>query len=288
MILNNRLITSLEAFRRNFNFSEVWNKLNILRRDLSPYNVQYIDDDIALYKAVCTPSLFMLKDGVLCEADGQQVFHFEKLNNNEMRILEQVNGDDNKKLVAAITRLAKTEINDDILHFFVAPKNEESNKLTLNCGQVLQISGKPSGNMKLRAVLISAEERPAKVGDYKLQPGESTLGVFNGQDLVAVCPHKMENNRNKLVVEGDDGLVVYDRSSGEIEARFNNARYFTIVDDNNFAIVDGRTVRTYQDSDLNRRIRNKVKMIDNPIMVDCDSKNIIITYENGSEEYIEI
>lgn len=292
MKLNGKIITSLAAFRCNFCFAELWNKLGIFKRDMSPKYIEYIDDEIVLYKAICSPADFIVKNGVLCDSEGDAVFMFEKLDAGELKVLDKINGD-NKVLVAAITRLAHTKITNDILRFFITPVaiEEESNKIVIEGGQKLPLVPKPSGSIKLRSVLVSDNKESksyAEVGIYKLQPGESMFGVFCGNKLVAACPHEDKNNRFKLIVENGGVLSVYDRSSGELVVFYKDARFFSMVNDDNFAVVDGRTVRTYQNEDLERRIRNKVQKIYNPIMVVCENDNLIVTYEDGSEEYIKL
>lgn len=312
MRLNNRLISSLDAFRRNYSFLEVWNKLNVFLRDLSPQNINYYDDEKEqdekpLYLAISDPSLYRFNDdGELINIkERQKITCFDSLTKDEQQIICGLNNDD-KVRVAAITRLAQTAITDDILKQITTTSSlfEQNNdkEIILDVWQSIPLSQITNNNFekKLRSVFVSVKgkdkENPfnesyAKVGDIKLKPGEKTIGVFCGNRLIAACPHKAENRKYRLVFEEIDnciGLKVYDRSSGKVETIFPNARFFTMIGDNNFAVVEEGLVNTYQNVNLDKKIRTKVNILKKPIMVNVKDDILIITYENGSEELIDI
>lgn len=290
MKLNNKYISSLDSFRANFNFIEVWNKLDIFMRDLSPNDISYSSpDDKLLYDAICTPAdIVKLSHGRLTI---KGVLTLE-LRDDEVQLQNTAKIPDPVLIqIICLLRLAKVAIPHEIDKAFrPVVVNMAMPYIELSCGQSIELQYKDITegillNEKLIKVAKDAD-LPSDVGGVILQPGEFTYGIFCDDRMINVCRRRASNKQYALEFVTEDDmpiLKVKDRTTGMVVSKFKHAHYFALLGDYNFAVIDGASVISKTDEDLNSRLR-KVERAFSPKILECNQNTLTIIYESGKKE----
>lgn len=289
MKLNGQIITSLNSFRLQFNLFEIWRKRNIFVRDLSPAIIFYNDEnDKIYYNTVVSPSLAKFTNQneivvgdlhiTITKEEGDYIKDFQ--------IEEKIQ-------IIALTRLAKKSIPKEICHFSSVTKNNDTAAIELSYGESLAINPitiEKGVHLQTKMITVNSDSKmDSMIGKNYLHPGQTTYGVFVGDDLVCVCPQEESNSLYRLSfhkTETSAKLVVTDRTSDMVLLEYPNAHWFVKINDNNFALIDGKSVLCINNEDLNRRVRGIVERSFSPTILKCDSKYLYVIYADGSEEKI--
>lgn len=290
MKLNNRLITSLEAFRQNFDFCQAWNKIDVVVRDLSPSKVTYGEYDTAargLYKALADPSTAQYIDGALQAADGTLL---TRLTAVEATAAESL-GAEQQVRVIALCRLGGVPLTKELISHANNEVSFDGNELVLRPWQVVKKENMPS-KCKLEYKLMRLPETvlgKAYVGDIVLNPGDVTYGVFAGAHLVAVSPTKVKNDKYYLYYEEvASGVVLKVKEMGREVCQYKNAHFFALVGNDNFVVINGTGVEFYTNSHLSAALGRKISILNEPQIVEVVDSNLIVTLEDASQIRIKL
>lgn len=292
MKINGHIITSLTSFRSHFNLFEVWHKKNIFIRDLSPDIVPYkSDEDKIYYCMVSNPTSVKFSNAteILCNDFSINISKEESEYIKDFAITDKIQ-------IIALSRLARCVIPKEFSHFATVTRNGTDNKIIeLSYGESLSVNSiniKEGLHLETKLIVVSKNSNaPSIVGSNVINPGEVTYGVFCRNELIAVCPNWQSNNLYRLTFlkNGQSSkLIVTDRTSDMTLLEYPNAHWFVKISDDNFAIIDGKSVLCINNEDLNRRIRGKVERAFSPTMLRCDDINLYIVYANGKEDKIII
>lgn len=290
MKINNQLITSLQAFKTQFSFIEIWSKIDIAVRDLSPSKLHYKNAaDINFYRVFKSPDLCKIVNNSIEFIDGDIIF---TINSEELGFLDGLI-EANKIRIIALYCLARKNIPVEIFELAAPVIAGNEDEILLKFGNQIKLSDIPiTPNMELTYKLIKVSPdatTKSTVGDITLEPGQATFGVFSGNKLVAVSPAEASNNAfylKYMVSQESVRLIVYDQQSGLIVAKYPKAHYFTLIGDNNFAVIDGLSVMCFVDEDLNRRIRRSIECLSAPQIIVADERVLTITYKDGTKKEI--
>lgn len=291
MRLNNKYITSITSLRNNFNFFEVWHKIGALIRDLSPNEIYYSsDDEKFFYNVISSPqeyrfenSCFLSKDGDSREID---------LSTEELSAIEGIAPESLVRIIA-IAKLAQVTIPQDISTLF-KPVDHEESCIILRNGANLQFIEHYDKSKELVSKPIKVPKDSylkSFVGGVELEPGQCTFGVFSGNDLVAVSPRQAQNNKYYLSYEERDGqimLVAIERSSGMEVASWPNASFFTLVGENNFSFITGTSVSSFDNEDLNNRLRREIKKAFRPRSLKFVDNKLIVVYSDSNTDTFQV
>ncbi len=295
MKLNNKLITSLEAFRQNFDFCQAWNKIDVVVRDLSPSKVAYGEDDTAarwLYKALADPSTAQYIDGALQAADGTML---TRLTAVEATAAESL-GAEQQVRVIALCRLGGVPLTKELISHANNEVSFDASEIILQPGQFVKIHegqypAKCALEYKLMYMPDRYQEGEARVGNVVLKPGDATFGVFAGAHIVAVSPNKVNNDKYYIYYDYSPkgvSLVVRDRVAKSPIIEYSKVRFFALLGDGNFVVIDGRNVFCYEDEDTNRRLQKEIEPFYEPRIVVVEKGNIVVTYKNGKQTKIKV
>lgn len=293
MKINNQLITSLEAFKSKFNFIEIWNKIDIVVRDLSPNELYYKNaTDIIFHKVIESPNLYKIVNNSIKPLDGSNIEF--PVDAKELSFLDGLT-EANKIRIIALYRLAQKDIPADICLLAATTIAGDTDEIILKFGNQIKLSDISVGpNMELTHKLIKVSPEAttkSKVGNITLKPGQATFGVFSGSELVAVSPAEDYNKAFYLeyaISQEGVKLIVHDQQSGLIVAEYPKAHYFTLIGDNNFAVIDGLSVTCFVDEDLNRRIKKSIERIFAPQIIVADERTLTVTYKDGTSQIITL
>ncbi len=297
MLLNNKHITSLENFRKYFNFFEVWHKISAFIRDLSPSEIFYGTasscgslssyiinlDDILLYNAIANPDDYKFKDSqIISESVIIQINLLEE----EVAALENVPAEETVRVIA-MSRLAKVNIPSDISTLFNEINVEDEKCIILSNGANIKISEHYDKNKNLitRPIKVAKSSKlSSRVGDFTLNPGQCTYGVFCGNKLIAVSPNQLENKKYHLSYEERNGtiyLVAIERSSTMEVAKWANATYVTLIGETNFAIINETSVLVFENEDLNNKLRREIERAFFPSFLKFEDNKLTVFYSNS-------
>lgn len=293
MIINNSIISSIDSLRTNFDFVEIWNKRDIALRDLSPDRILYPDNlSKFLYGVFAHPESATLVEGMLVhptkDKEGNEILNPIGFDTRHPALAKFTQSE--RIQIVALFSLGSTKFDASAIWDITATEvSFADDKVTLTNGQSLTLSKQPASQpLTHKAILVaSSSKKPSKVGDYTLQPGQATYGVFSGTDLIAVAPPYAANNSFKFeykVLDGDIKLVVTDMSTDSPVALYLKGYFYTILDEDDFIVIDGLRVTCFKNEDLNNRLRREVIKAKCPQIVtyDRESALVTVTYEDGS------
>ena len=268
MKLNDSIISSVDSLRANFDFVEIWNKRDIAVRDLSPDRILYTDDlSKFLYGAFAHPENIAPVNGTLdvpvniTDDKGNkkvEVKHIEF----DIRHPALARFPQSERIqIVALFLLGGGKFDTSAIRDITATEvSFADDKVTLINGQSLKCSKQPASQPLSHKVIIvaSSSRKPSRVGDYTLQPGQATYGVFSGTVLIDVAPPYTANNSFKFE--------------------------YTLLDKDDFIVIDGLSVTCFKNEDLNNRLRREVIKAKCPQIVtyDRESALVTVTYEDGS------
>lgn len=294
MRLNNKLITSLDALRANFNIHEIWNKLDIAVRDLSPEKIHYSSDDEIVYY-----SLLAHKEEAEIDSDFNVTIQGRKINvtltTDEKNYLEKLSPHD-AVAVIALYKLTNKKIDREVQKLSLENIDLQRDKIILEYGASIKISKLSSlDNTPLvsKQITVSTNQSiPSKVGNIKLNPGDSTYGVFQGNKLIALSPTQAYNHAFALSYQLNEKgkllLRVTDRHTGIIIIEYEEVHFYTLLGDNDFIVIDGLLVRCFTNENLNNHLRRSVSLVRKPTIVSIIEDIITITYQDCSTLKIKI
>lgn len=290
MRINDCIVTSLESLKANFDFIEIWNKREIAIRDLSPNRIFYSSDDlVAYYDAFAHPENVIFDNGQLfLRKETGDISLSLDINNVLLKNFSPLE----KIQVLALYRLAQTDLTEAILEVQIEESSISNDIVNLKNGKSLVCKTATTGSLTHKIIKVdSSSKKASKVGEYILQPGQVTYGVFCENSLIAVAP-PYENNSSFLIeyeLVGDDViLVVTDVATNTQVARYANGHFYSVLGDNDFVVINGLIVSCFNDEGLNNRLRQTVVKVKSPEIVEVNEKTIKITYKDNTTEIIQI
>lgn len=291
MKINDKIISSLDSLRANFDFIEIWNKREVAIRDLSPLYIYYPDDIAVYYEAFANP-------GNVINDNGKLIFHTES---EDVELSLDI---DNKLLskftftervqILALYAIANVQISETVKDALIDVVLIDDDNITLKNGSSINYGKKKSGEHLLthKSIVVSeTSNKSSKVGNITLSPGQMTFGVFCGKELIDVVPPCDENHTYRLEYEMCDDtviLTVTDIATCNIVAQYKNAHYYALIGEKDFVVIDGLLVSCFANEDLNNRLRRDVIKAKKPEMIKVDGNAIYIIYSDNSETIINI
>lgn len=322
MKINNKYITSLESFCLNFNFFEVWSKIDIFNRDMSPEKMTYTSTENHLRKkelyyiiknphkveklrfteiTTCKSNTYDMSfcitpalNSSTKSSTNEPNFISVRVSEDEKKIIESIDSIDIIKAVA-LFKFADKKISPEITGILMGHNDMDANEIILKRGEHInlgQIDTSHEINLKTKLIMVP-ENSPtySKVGNLRLYPGQFTYGIFNHNNLICVCPIEAENSSYHLKFEKKDDiffLIVTDKSTGLICCKYKNVKFFTLIGDNNFAIINGLRVECYHNEDLNNQLRQGINMISCPQFIEFTENTLHIVFQNGTKKSFKL
>lgn len=297
MIINNSIISSIDSLRTNFDFVEIWDKRDIALRDLSPDRILYPDNLTKfLYGVFAHPESATLVEGMLVhptkDKEGNEILNPIGFDTRHPALAKFTQSE--RIQIVALFSLGSTKFDASAIWDITATEvSFADDKVTLTNGQTLECSKQPASQpLSHKAIIVApSSKKPSKVGGYTLQPGQATYGVFSGTKLIAIAPPYAANNSFRLEYKlehksnGDDiTLEVFNTCTNTIVARYSDGHFYTLIDENDFVVIDGLTVTSFASTELNNRLRREVKKVKFPMIAKYDKQKslLTITYEDGS------
>jgi len=290
MKINNVLISSLDSLRINFDFIEIWNKRDIAIRDLSPCFINYCSEDlISCYGALSNPDKVKSEDGkLILQTDAGNIILPFEITSNLLNNFTQ----SEKIQIAALYYLADRELSKEILDVCLNEISLSEDRVILKNGNSLLCGQHVDGMLTHKAIIVEpTSKKPSTVGNYILQPGQATYGVFCKHTLIAVVPPYNHNSSFYAEYEifGDDIiLVVTDVATNTQVAKFANGHYYSMLGDNDFVVINGLIVSCFNNEDLNNRLRQNVIKSKSPEILEVINGIIKVIYKDNTYETIQI
>ena len=292
MKLNDKIISSLDSLKVNFDFIEIWDKRSVAIRDLSPSLIYYPDKGRkACYAAFAHPEKVIDTTGGLtvhCEGEEIQLsMNLEDKQLSKYTMPERIQ-------ILALHKLAGLPLSDVVSRAMVNDIPSDANEVILDKGQSLSCCGNKAGNGPLfhKPVIVrDTSPKKSKVGDYYLEPGQMTYGVFCNGNLVDVAPPYATNSSYHLEYERRDNqmmLVVLDKATNTQVAMYRKAHYYALLGENDVVVIDGLIVSCLNDENLNNRLRQTIVKSKFPEMVKVDGGVLQVVYKDNTKEIIQI
>lgn len=135
MKLNDRIISSLDSLRVNFDFIEIWNKRSVAIRDLSPSLIYYPNKElIAYYEAFAHPENVINNNGVLVlhcvDKDIELTMNIEDKLLSKYSLIEHIQ-------ILALHKLAGVSLTEVVSDAVVDAIPMNANEIILDNGQSL-------------------------------------------------------------------------------------------------------------------------------------------------------
>lgn len=292
MKLNDKLISSLDSLRVNFDFIEIWNKRDIAIRDFSPAHLYYPNSDkVACYEAFAHPENVSNENGMLIlhGTHGNTPLSLDADNDllSTFSATERIQ-------ISALHKLADVPVTENVGKAMVDNIPLTANEVVLNNGQSLNCSELKVGSCSLmhKAIIVpETSGKKSKVGEYYLAPGQMTYGVFCDGVLVDVVPPFATNTSFHLryeMIDNEVTLIVIDNSTNNQVAKYRNAHYFALLGESDFIIINGLIVSSFNNEDLNNRLRQNIVKAKSPEIVSVDGDHIQIVYKDNTKETIQL
>lgn len=293
MKLNGKIISSLESLKLNFNYLEIRHKLNVAIRDLSPQFLYYkYEKDKRFFYAFEFPDKVEWKGDELIFEDSYSILL--KLSEEEKFIINELPEKERVRTIA-IYKLAKKEIDNEVLKISSPVSEDIGEEILLNGGVILNCTPEYiqyGHSLEHKLIRIKEDSKsPCLVGGYEMKAGQSTYGVFYKDKLVAVCAPASYNEAYYLEYGAEDGktiLKVYDKDSDILIAKYKNAHYYCLIEEKNFAVIDGLLLYSFTNQGLNHRLRKCILNTRNPEIIYQDGDKLKIIYDDSTIEEIEI
>ncbi|GEM_PF-4039012 len=291
MKINNKIISSLDSLKANFDFIEIWNKRKVAIRDLSPLHMYYPDNLVVYYEAFANPDK-------VANNNGKLMFHKENEDielslDIDNKFLEKFSFMDRVQILALYT-IADMQVSEIVSDVLIDIVSIDSDKIILQNGSSIIYGKKTLGDQQLthKAIIVPASsKKSSKVGNISLSPGQMTFGVFCGKELIDVVPPCDENNTYRLEYEMFDDnviLTVTDIATCNQVAKYKNAHYYALLGETDFIVIDGLLVQCFTNEDLNNRLRQNVIKPKGPEFLKLEGSVIHVIYKDNSEEIIKI
>lgn len=282
----------MHSLRQNFDFAEIWHKRNIAIRDLSPKYIYYPEETMVTYYEVFSHPEKSL------HINGHLIMHRES---GDVEL--PIDIDDNcltnfsppeRIQILALHKLADARISQTASETIANAVDLSPNKIILNNGQSLICSNVDHADSPLshKAIIVDpSSKKSSKVGDFTLQPGQATYGIFSNNTLVAVAPPFKSNNSFHLEYElvGDIvTLIVTDTATNMQVTKYGKGHFFCLLGENDFVVIDGLIVSCFNNEDLNNRLRQDVVKSKSPEIIETNGDIIKIIYKDQTTEIIQI
>lgn len=291
MKINNKIISSLDSLKANFDFVEIWNKRKVAVRDLSPLHMYYPDNLVVYYEAFANPDKVANNGGKLIfNKENEDVELFLDIDNKflgKFSITERIQ-------ILALHTIADTQITETVSDVLIDAVSVDGDKITLRNGCSINYGKDTNGNSQLthKSIIVPvSSKKSSKVGNICLSPGQMTFGVFCGKDLIDVVPPCDENNTYRLEYEmRDDDVIlsVTDIATCNKVAEYKNAHYYAFIGETDFIVIDNLIVSCFANEDLNNRLRQNVIKPKRPEILRLEGNTIHVIYKDNSEEIIKI
>ncbi len=292
MKLNDKVISSLDSLRVNFDFIEIWNKRSIAIRDLSPSLIYYPNKGmIAYYEAFAHPENVINNNGVLVlhcvDTDIDLSMNIEDKLLSKYSMVERIQ-------ILALHKLADVPLTDVISNAIVDTITVNANEIILDNGQSLSCvrSQKECGPFSHKPIFVrDTSKKKSKVGDYYLEPGQMTYGVFCDGVLVDVVAPYATNSSFHLeyeLIDNNITLVVLDNATNNQVAKYSNAHYYALLGETDFIVINGLIVSCFNNEDLNNRLRQTIVKAKSPEIVKVNENVLQVVYKDNTKEIIQL
>lgn len=290
--INNKIISSLDSLKVNFDFCEIWNKKEIAIRDLSPALIHYPNKKLLLYYyAFANPSKVNNENGTLVLHLGDDDFELN-LDITDKR-LKGISFKDQIQILA-LFKLANIELCNSITGIFDNKIGLDNDVIILNNGQSISISKNDNTSAELvhKAIIVDpSSKKKSIVGNYFLEPGQGTFGIFCDGELITVAPPFGNNTSYYFeyeLVNDTLSLTVKDAINNTQVAKYNNAHFYAIIGENDFIVINGLIVSCFNNERLDSRLRQCIVKAKSPEYIKSDDKSVTIVYKDNSQDTIEI
>ena len=277
MQINQHIITSIQCFRRHFEFKQVWYQIDVFIRDMSPINIPYLKGTDILYKIIREPSCVKYEsyNNVFVVDNSKYVLQFNDLSllsENKLLQLSQ-----NEKIqILALFELAGKIINISELETYLnVDINSSAEEIVLSHGQALSIAPNykydiNSENLVIRLIRISkSSPTPCWVDGQKINKGDFIFGIFLANQLIQTLPKYSENERYKIRTLEKDNLFVTeitDKKYGVIES-YNNVISHCILKNDNYAYIENNKVYFAKDPAQEKLLNGLIQLQEKPLMI---------------------
>ena len=292
MKLNDRIISSLDSLRVNFDFIEIWNKRSVAIRDLSPSLIYYPNKElIAYYEAFAHPENVINNNGVLVlhcvDKDIELTMNIEDKLLSKYSLIERIQ-------ILALHKLAGVSLTEVVSDAVVDAIPMNANEIILDNGQSLSCveSKKECGPLSHKPIFVlETSKKKSKVGDYYLEPGQMTYGVFCDGDLVDVVAPYATNSSFHLeysLIDNKITLVVFDNATNNQVAKYGNAHYYALLGETDFIVINGLIVSCFNNEDHNNRLRQTIVKAKSPEIVKVNDGVLQVVYKDNTKEIIQL
>ena len=295
MKISNNIITSIACFRKHFEFREVWDQLDIFLRDLSPKEIPYPNaESELLYEIIKNPHM-VIDDGekiYIKDMDSQSPF---SINDYTAFILPDFwkENRENRIRIVALFELAGIKLTNEHLSEEFSLMSE-ADELILSNGRALRVVEHECNgdNLMLKRIKISQQSTsPTLIDGVELKPGQYAYGVFSNKGLHKLLAPTIQNEAYILqlfIDESDCAKTKVYHKHDEMTSHLHNVISFCTVGTDNFAYIENNIVYCHHNNTLTKRLRDEIGFFSQPLFVESDDDQIIITMNDGSRKYVDI
>ena len=285
MKIDNSIITSLDCLKRHFNFRELFGKIDIFVRDLSPENIPYGDRGAELlYKIIASPQGVKVAEGTFICDSGESYL----LKHNEVEIFDSptLSGYtmQDKIRIVALYELVGIPVEPSQVEMQVVDALAEGDIL-LSRGQSIAFAAGNHSELVCRLIRVAdTAVEGCRVGDITLQAGGMAYGLFSNAGLCKVLKSHCSNSSYRLrLTEWGDRIVlrVTDIAQGQ-EMTMAGVCSFCTIGDDNYLYIANNQVYSHHDYKLGQRLRTCVGLLDTPIAVEVVGDEVVVTMQEGT------
>ncbi len=294
MKILNTFITSIACFRRHFDFHGIWCQLGVFLRDMSPNEILYPDDKSELlYEIIKNPDLVEICDNqfVVEGGEGRDVFTINTPEELKLSELQKVEPKERIRILA-IFELGEVKIENQLLTENMVLS--DSSEIMLSNGRTITVVGLPyeGPNLKLRKIMVDPKSISAcYVDGVEIKPGKFAYGVFSQRGLHKVLRPVLANEMYRLILtlsdSGEVVMIAKDLTHDSIR-RHVKVTSFCMVGKNNYAYIDNGKVYSAKNAYLDDKLRRAIGILDNPLIVESNGDEVIVTMKNGNVKHINL
>ena len=292
MKIANTLLTSVACLRKYFDFHAVWGQLDIFVRDMSPKEVPYPDAASKfLYGIIVDPgSVIIENERILVSGSDDSPFVLNNAESLEMAALQRYMPEDRIRILA-LFELADRKVSEECISLD-ALKFESCENIVLVNGHSLKIVDKDySGcNLDLRLIKVDPDSPCSSIVDgIEIEQGKCVYGVFSKYGLHHVLNTVAQNGRYRMKItvseSGAAHVIVHNKQDGT-RNNLRNVKSFCTIGEDNYAYIKNGMVYCHHNSELAKRMKDTVGMLDSPLFLQSDADQIAVTMKDGSVKYI--
>ncbi len=300
MKINDKHFSSLTGLRENFDFNEVWSRLDTFIRNASPdkilYNSETLAEDAKYFSMIASPEAYSLKSSEtslgIADKDDNVVTEIKP---HESELLAKLDHNEQIQLIA-LARLCRFDINAKIIDAVSYKVPIDNDTIILDYGQSLKLYDNPyDAELQSKKIIVSRDAtKSSVVGNVSLKPGQGTFGVFSGDKLVYVCPLEQSNDafrlESRLLPDNTIEVNVIDRRDSTICRTYKDCKSFAVLGSNGYLAINHHKIECNNGDDgiLQNTINDKISCLDVVLSIEVDLRyrSITITLANNDKKYI--